>query len=66
MCFNDLFPNTPHDEGPCSKRHDPIFKYQFENDESVPKLKCEKSYITESICIFIGVILFRLCGDKNS
>lgn len=27
MCFNDLFPNTPHDEGTCTKRHDPIFKY---------------------------------------
>ncbi len=53
MCFNDLFPNTPHDEGPCSKRHDPIFKYQFENDDSIMKLKNEKHYISDSICKLI-------------
>lgn len=27
ICYNDLFPNTPHDEGTCKKRHDAIFKY---------------------------------------
>jgi len=32
FCPSDLFPNTKHDTGPCSKRHDDFFKDQFEHD----------------------------------
>ena len=32
FCPNDLFVNTKHDTGPCTKRHDVFFKEQFKND----------------------------------
>lgn len=45
MCYNELFPKTNYDLGPCHKRHDPMFKYNFENEESYKKYRCERKYI---------------------
>lgn len=49
MCFNELFPNTSHDEGTCKYRHDPIFKMQFDDDDTLTKLKNEKKYLSDAI-----------------
>ena len=48
-CFNDLFPNTKHDEGQCSKRHDAYLKRLFEDDTDSNKAQYEKRYVNNAI-----------------
>lgn len=48
-CLLELFPKTSYYEGPCNKRHEPIFKHLFENDESYQRYKLERKYINDAL-----------------
>ena len=39
FCPHDLFPNTKNDLGPCKKRHDYAFMYQFLNNPNKEQYK---------------------------
>ena len=52
MCPHGFFPNTKYDLKSCSKRHDDIFKMQFENDKHERKLFYEKDFLDETLALF--------------
>ncbi|EAS02103.3 luc7 amine-terminal protein (macronuclear) [Tetrahymena thermophila SB210] len=52
ICYKDIFPNTPYDDGPCKSRHDEFFKRQFQDDSEEKRAEFEYT-ITKQVIDYI-------------